>query len=48
MSGWVGGVNWIQNSKIMIRMLKEKCRRVGLKMVDRKHEVVQRLLDHFS
>ena len=41
-------VNWIQNSKTTIRMLKEKCRSVGLKMNGRKHEVVQRLLDHFN
>ena len=41
-------VNWIQNSNTTIRMLKEKCRSVGLKMNGRKHEVVERLLDHFS
>ena len=41
-------MNWIQNSNTTIRMLKEKCRSVGLKMNGRKHEVVERLLDHFS
>ena len=41
-------VKWIQNSNTTIRMLKEKCRGVGLKTNDRKHEVVQRLLDHFN
>ena len=41
-------MNWIQNSNTTIRMLKEKCRSVGLKMNGRKHEVVQRLLNHFN